>query len=408
MTSDTARPLAIKGARFYPVAGKPLDGGVMLVEGGKITYLGPEGSCPGGGIPATAEVIDATGKHVTPGFIDCHCHVGIIPEELDWQYGDVNETTNVVTAHVRAIDGIDFDEPGFGEALEGGVTACIIHPGSANVIGGLDIAVKTGGPGPAERIIRNPAGVKMAWSTHGKSGRFRSSGLPYPTTRMGTAAILRQMLQETKDYLEAQATAAGGTDGKAAAGKGGAPAVDAAKRLTYEALALVLRREVPARIHSMTPVDILAIMRLQDEFGFDFTVDHGDEAHLIAAELARRGVPVNYGPFVGDRRGFFERAVPAAAKILADAGVVVGLQTDHPVISLRDLRLQAALLVRYGLDETRALEMLTINPARIMGAGDRLGALAAGRDADFTVWSGPPLSVMSRAEQVFIDGRRIR
>lgn len=383
--------LIIRGGRFYPVCGAPFDGGEMVIEHGKVTAVS---RAPGTCSPAGAEVVDATGKHITPGFIDCHCHVGIIPEELDWEYGDVNETTNVVTAHVRALDGIDFGEPGFRDALSGGVTAVIIHPGSANVIGGLDIAVKTAGGSPEERIVRSPAGVKMAWSAHGKSGKFKSSGpLPYPTTRMGVAAILRQMLQETRDYLDKP---------EAERGK-----VEAGKRLAYEALGLVLRREAPARIHSMTPVDIMAIFRLQDEFGFDFTVDHGDEAHLVAAELARRKVPVNYGPFVGDRRGFFERACPAAARLLAEAGVTVTLQTDHPVIPLRDLRLQAALLVRYGLDPVRALEMITVNPARVMGAADRLGTLEPGKDADFTIWDGPPLSVRSRAERVYVNGGRV-
>lgn len=382
--------IAIKGGKVYTVTNGTLENAVVLVEDGKFSAVGTDVAIPDG-----AQVIDAAGKSLVPGFIDCHCHVGIVPEGRDWEYSDVNEITNAVTGNVRAIDGIDFDDVGFRDAIEGGVTAMLIHPGSANVICGTDIAVKAWGESIEARILRNPAGMKMAWTAGGRRGPRPSKDVPYPSTRMGVAAILRQYLTETQDYLK-----------KLEAGEK-EPCKDAAKRFTYDILAMVLRREIPARIHSMTPVDFYPLMRIQDEFGFQFTIDHGDEAWAVADELARRGIAVNYGPFVGDRWvPMFRHSRPDAAKIMDDAGVIVSFQTDHPVLSIRDLRLQASIAVKHGLSHDRALRMLTINPAKIMGMESRLGSIEVGKDADFSIFSGDPLSVQSRVEAVFVNGKK--
>lgn len=384
--------IVIKNAKILTVTNGEINNGTVLVENGKIVAVGQ--NIP---IPESAEVVDAAGKYLVPGFIDCHCHVGIVPEEVDWEYSDVNETTDPVTGHLRAIDGIDFSDRGFADAIDGGVTALLIHPGSANVIGGTDIAVKSWGPSVEDRILRNPAGMKMAWTAGGRRASRQGKNQPYPTTRMGVAAILRQYLFEAREYLK-----------KKEAGQE-FPAKSVSQLMTLEALAMVLKREIPARIHSMTPRDFQAIIRLQDEFGFDFTIEHGDEAHLIAPELAKRGIGVVYGPFLGDRWvPMFPNSNPQAAKILAEAGVLVAFQTDHPVISIRDLRLQAAICVKHGLNPDDALKMLTINAAKIMGLDKRIGSIEVGKDADFTIFSDHPLLVKSKVEQVYINGIKVK
>jgi len=383
---------AVRGGRILTVTRGVLDGGTFVVDNGKFVEVGADVPIPPG-----CEVVDAAGKWVVPGFIDCHCHVGIVPEGLDWEYSDVNETTNAVTGHVRAIDGIDFQDKGFQDALDGGVTAMLIHPGSANVICGTDIALKAAGPSIASRVLKDPAGMKIAWTAGGRKGPRPSKDVPYPSTRMGVAAILREYLTLAGDYMK-----------KLEAGEK-EPEKDPVKRMTFDILSKVLKKELPARIHSMTPADLYPLFRLQDEFGFDFTVDHGDEAYLVASELAARKVPVNYGPFVGDRWvPMFRNSRPDAARIMDDAGVLVSFQTDHPVLSIRDLRMQAAICVKHGLSPERALKMLTINPATIMGLSSRLGSIEAGKDADFSIFSGDPLMVKSRVEAVFIDGVRVR
>lgn len=382
--------LAIKGGRILTVTNGTIDNGVLLVENGKFLAVGENLD-----IPADAEVIDASGKWIVPGFIDCHCHVGIVPERRDWEYSDVNETTNAVTGDVRAIDGIDFQDVGFRDALEGGVTAMIIHPGSSNVICGTDIAVKAHGKSIESRILRNPAGMKIAWTAGGRRGPRPSRDVPYPSTRMGVASILRQYLVETQEYMK-----------KIESGEK-VPEKDPAKKFTYEVLSMVLKKEIPARIHSMTPADFFPLFRIQDEFGFEFTIDHGDEAWAVAEELHKRNIPVNFGPFLGDRWvPSFPHSRPDAAKILDDAGVLVSFQTDHPVLSIRDLRLQASICVKNGLSPERAMRMLTINPATIMGMQSRLGSIEPGKDGDFSIFSGDPLKVQSKVEAVFVDGER--
>ena len=386
--------LALKRGKFYTITGGIVEDGMMLVEGGKIRAMGKDLPVPPG-----AEVLDVAGKSITPGFMDCHAHVGMAPEQVDWEYGDANETTDAVTGHVRAIDGLDWDDKGFADAVEGGVTTLLIHPGSSNVIGGTDLIVKTAGP-MASRVLRNPAGMKMAWTAAGKSGHWKGGKYQYPTTRMGIAGILRSQLLAAKQYLEKKEKAK--EEGKEP------PDVDARDELMLEVLARVLKREIPARIHSMTPVDILAILRIKEEFGIDCTVDHGDEAHMIADQLKAAGVPVIFGPWLGDReQKRYPYSNPRVPQYLARAGVLTAIMTDHPVVSIRDLRLQAGITCRYGLDEKTALEMITINAARIMGLDSRLGSLEPGKDADFVVFSGHPLESMSRVEAVYIDGANV-
>ena len=386
--------LALRGGKFYTITGGIIDSGVMLIEGGKIRAMGQDIA-----IPAGAQVLDVTGKSITPGLLDCHAHVGMAPEQVDWEYGDANETTDAVTGHVRAIDGLDWDDKGFADAIEGGVTTLLIHPGSSNVIGGTDLIAKSAGT-MESRILRNPAGMKMAWTAAGKSGHWKGSRHAYPTTRMGIAGILRSQLLAAKQYMEKKEKAL--AEGKEP------PEIDPRDELTFEVLAKVLKREIPARIHSMTPVDILAILRIKKEFGIDCSIDHGDEAHMIADQLKEAGVPVIFGPFLGDReQKRYPYSNPRVPQCLARAGVLTAIMTDHPVVSIRDLRLQAGITCRYGLDEATALEMITINAAKIMGLGSRLGSLEPGKDADFAVFSGHPLESMSRVEAVYIDGANV-
>ncbi len=384
--------LVVNGGHLVTVTGEVIENGKVLIENGKFVAIGRDIDSP-----ADAQVIDAQGKWIVPGFIDCHCHVGIVPEGLDWEYSDVNEATNATTGFVRAIDGIDFNDKGFQDALDGGVTAMIIHPGSSNVIGGTDVALKAAGENLSDRILRNPAGVKMAWTAGSRKAPQPFKDTPYPSTRMGIASILRGYFTLARDYMNAS------DEKKREIEK------SPFERFTLEVLSMVLRREIPARIHSMTPADFYPLFRLQDEFGFEFTVDHGDEAYMVANELSSRRIPVNYGPLMGDRWiPMFPHSRPDSPKLLDEAGVLVSFQTDHPVVSIRDLRLQAAICVKYGLPADRALRMLTINPATIMGVEKRLGSIETGKDADFSIFSGHPLLVRSQVEAVFINGIRVK
>ncbi len=384
---------AIVGGRVVPVEGEPLDGGVVLLRDGKIAAVEGHGFA----VPPGVDVVDATGKWVLPGFIDAHAHAGVHEEAEGWAGQDTNEKTEPVTAQVRAIDAINPADLGFRDAITGGVLAVNVNPGSANPIGGQTAAIKCWGRTVDEMVLREPAGLKSALGENPK--RVYGERNVIPSTRLGTAAVIRSAFVAAQNY---QAKLA-------AAETNPAPERPVVERdLKLEALGRVLRREIPWRQHCHRADDIATAMRMAREFGYDLVIDHGTEAHLLADQIAAASIPVIIGPlFTSRSKVELRNRSLANPGRLAAAGVTIAITTDHPVVPIHFLIHQATLAVKEGLDPVTALESVTINPARIIGCADRIGSLAVGKDADLVIWSGDPLDVMSRAERAFIDGREI-
>ena len=372
--------LAIINAQIVPVTAPPFTG-TLLVADGRIAELGPDVRVPEG-----AEVLDAGGKWLLPGLVDAHTHLGVHEEGEGWAGNDTNEMTDPVMAGVRAIDGVNPEDVGFDDALAGGVTAVNINPGSGNPIGGLAVALHTHGRYVEEMVLRSPSGLKSALGENPK--RVYSDKKQTPSTRLGTALVIRKAFMDAQNYM--------GKDD------------DDARDPQLEALAMVLRREIPWRQHAHRADDIGTALRLADEFGYDLVLDHGTEAHLLADVLAERGVPVLIGPLFTTRSKveLRRRSLENPGK-LADAGVEISIITDHPVVPINFLIYQAALAMKEGLDRDTALRSVTINPARVLGLGDRIGSLEPGKDADVVLWSGDPLDVMQRALTVWIGGREV-
>ncbi|MCQ1999517.1 amidohydrolase [Arthrobacter zhaoxinii] len=372
--------LALTNARVVPVTGASFHG-TVLIEDGRVRELGPDVVVPG-----NAEVLDAGGQWLLPGLVDAHTHLGVHEEGEGWAGNDSNEMTDPVMAGVRALDAVNPFDTGFDDALAGGVTTANINPGSGNPIGGQAVALHTHGRYLEEMVLRAPSGLKSALGENPK--RIYSDKKQTPSTRLGTAMVIRQAFMEAQNYL-----------GKA----------DPNTRDPHlEALAMVLRREIPWRQHAHRADDIGTALRLAEEFGYDLVLDHGTEAHLLADVLAERGVPVLIGPLFTTRskvelRG---RSMANPGK-LAAAGVEISIITDHPVVPINFLIFQAALAVKEGLDRDEALRAVTINPARVLGLADRLGSLEPGKDADLVLWSGDPLDVMQRVLKVWIGGREV-
>ena len=372
--------LAITNARVVPVTGSPFHGTVLVADG-RIRELGPEVRVPEG-----AQVLDAGGQWLLPGLVDAHTHLGVHEEGEGWAGNDSNEMTDPVMAGVRAMDAVNPFDTGFDDALAGGVTTANINPGSGNPIGGQAVALHTHGRYLEEMVLRAPSGLKSALGENPK--RIYSEKKQTPSTRLGTAMVIRQAFMDALNYM----------------GKADPDARDP----HMEALAMVLRREIPWRQHAHRADDIGTALRLADEFGYDLVLDHGTEAHLLADVLAERGVPVLIGPLFTTRskvelRG---RSMANPGK-LASAGVEISIITDHPVVPINFLIYQAALAVKEGLDRDEALRAVTINPAKVLGLADRLGSLEPGKDADLVLWSGDPLDVMQRAMTVWIGGREV-
>src|SRR5215469_7668804 len=390
LMSDSA--VAIVGGRVVPIIGEPIENGTVLVADGVITAVGANVSVPDG-VP----VIDAAGSWVLPGFVEAHGHVGVHEEAEGWAGSDTNEMTDPVTAHVRAIDAINPADLGFRDAVGGGVLAVNVNPGSGNPIGGQTCALKCWGRTVDEMLLRAPAGLKSALGENPK--RVYGEQKKTPSTRLGTAAVIRGALVDAANYLRR-------IEAEAAKPEAERKPVD--RDLKLEALGLVLRRQIPWRQHCHRADDIATAIRIADEVGYNLVIDHGTEAHLLADILAARDIPVVIGPLLTSRSKveLRNRSLANPGR-LAAAGVTIAITTDHPVVPVNFLVHQASLAVKDGLDRETALRALTINPARIAGIDDRLGSIEPGKDADLVIWSGDPLDVLSRAERAFIGGDEV-
>ena len=374
----------IRNAKILTMAGQDYERGDILLDNGKICAVGETLSAPAG-----AQIVEAGGLWALPGFIDAHCHLGMWEDGMGFEGADGNETTDPVTPHLRAIDAINPEDVCFREAREAGITTACTGPGSANVLGGQFAAVKTVGNRIDEMILRAPLALKAAFGENPK--RAYSEKDKSPSTRMATAATLREALVAAQEYIKKQ-----GTDKQPD------------RNLKMEALGLVLQRKVPLKIHAHRADDILTAVRIAREFDIDFSIEHCTEGYRIIDHLKGDGVKVILGPLLSDRSKIELRNLTyEAPRIFEEAGVPFALMTDHPVIPLQYLPVTAALAVREGLSERAALEAITINAARITGIDDRVGSLTAGKDADVVLFDGNPLDFRTRTRHVFIDGKEV-
>ncbi|CAL9541426.1 Imidazolonepropionase [Nocardiopsis dassonvillei] len=382
--------IAITSGYVVPVDGDPVDGGTVLISDGRITAVGPDSEVA---VPEGATVVDASGKWVLPGFVEAHGHIGIDEEGIGWAGDDTNEMTDPNGARMRALDAINPADRGFVDALSGGVTTSVVKPGSGNPIGGQTVAVKSWGRSMEDRLVKHPASVKSALGENPK--RVYGNKDKLPSTRQGVAAVIRDAFTKAQDYKAKKEHA--GTEGK-----------PFDRDNTLEVLVRVLDGELPWCQHTHRADDIHTAIRLSDEFGYRLIVNHCTEGHLLADELAARNIPVITGPLMTSRSKVeVNNKTLANPGILDRAGVKVALTTDHPVVPIEFLVLQAALCVKEGMDPESAIRALTVNPAEIMGLDDRVGSLRPGLDGDVVVWSGDPLDLRSRAERVFIEGREV-
>jgi imidazolonepropionase-like amidohydrolase len=382
--------VAITGGYVVPIDGDPVEGGTVLIRDDKIVAVGADADVD---VPDEVETVDAAGAWVLPGFVEAHGHIGVHEEAEGWAGDDTNEMTEPNGARFRALDGINPAETGFADALSGGVTTAVIKPGSGNPIGGQTVAVKCWGRTADDMLVKHPASVKSALGENPK--RVYGNKDKLPSTRLGVAAVIRDAFTRAQDYRARRQRAA--TEG-----------TPFDRDPTLEVLVKVLDGELPWSQHTHRADDIATAVRLAEEFGYRLVVNHGTEGHLLADMLAEKGIPVIIGPLFTTRSKveLRNRALRNPG-ILARAGVNIAITTDHPVVPINFLVHQATLAVKEGLDEDTALRSITVNPARIMGIDDRVGALRAGLDADVVIWSGDPLDVMSRALRVFVGGREV-
>ena len=355
----------------------------ILIENGKIVRIAPEITAEG------AEIYDAEGMNVYPGFVEAHGHTGLHGYGIGYEGADYNEMGDIMSPQLRAIDAIEPRDYALQEAREAGVTTLCVGPGSANVLGGTFAAIKPVGVRVDKMCIRPEVAMKCAFGENPK-GCYGQGMKKSPMTRMAVAALLRELLFKTQRYRDDKL-----------AGKN--PPFD----MKLEAMLPVINGEIPLKCHAHRADDILTAVRIAKEFGVKATLDHCTDGELISDELAKEGLPVFVGPTLGSKSKAELRhksfTTPGA---LYRAGLTVSIITDAPVIPLENLTMCAGLAANAGLPMDEAWRAITINPARSLGIDSRVGSLEPGKDADFVLWTADPLTTIGgQAYMTVIDGK---
>ncbi len=364
MANAQQNSFALRGGKIHTVTGAVIENGIIVVENGKITGIGSNLDIPDG-----MKIYDITGKEVTPGFIDEHSHLG--------NYTSDDDVTGVIpiAPENRALDAMHLDIPDWMNALSGGVTTVVTGPGSGMRSSGQSITIKTFGENLEKRILRE-ADIKMAFNSRSFSH----------LTNIRSAFIQAQEYMEKWDKWESGDK------------KGSPPKRD----LKLETLSQAIKGEKLVRAHIYTPMDMMTLMKIKDDFGFDLNFIHSVEAWKIADEVAKHNVGCILMP-LAMYTGGNEDQLRGTVK-LYEAGVRIAMHTDHPVAQQKWLRLGAGLTMRYGLPEEAALKSLTIFPAEMGRVDKRIGSIEVGKDADIVVFNGPWYEFSSRIEHVFVDG----
>lgn len=378
--------VAMTGATILPIVGKPIENGVLVVRGGKIVAVGPEDDVE---IPEGAERRDAAGKIIMPGLVDTHSHIG---------GPSGGDGTAPIQPDTRAVDAINVRDAGLKKARAGGITTVNVMPGSGHLLSGQTVYLKLrSGTTIDELLIKNPdgsfaGGIKMANGTNS----IRSGGGPFPGTRAKSAALVREQFVKAQEYREKMNRFADDPEKR--------PSRD----LAMEALVDVLEGKTLVHHHTHRHDDILTVLRLSKEFGFRVVLHHVTDGYLVADQIAAAGAPCSI--IVIDSPGGKPEAKNLTfenGRILDEAGVNVSIHTDDGITDSRLFFRSAALAVRAGMSRERALEALTINGAKQLDMEDRVGSLEVGKDADFLILSGDPLSVYTRVLETWVEGRRV-
>jgi imidazolonepropionase-like amidohydrolase len=394
------KPIAIRGGTVLPVSGPEIPNGTVVIHRGKIVAVGANVT-----IPAGAEVVDAKGRYVMPGVVDAASHIGIADTDL-------NEASDPITPALRALESYNpYGQFGSGttgplrnrELLSGGVTTMYVAPADATLMGGQGAVIKTAGPTLDGLVVREPAAIDMTLGTPPKAAARSRNRDPY--TRMAEVAMLRQAMVRAQEYQR---------------NKQQNPSLP--RDLGMEALGRLLAREIPGRIQANAATDIRSALRLAQEFGFDLIVDGGAGAWELTDELVARRVPVVLGqvshPYVSneeipDTQDYppVDERLPAR---LTAAGVRTAIATFSrafgslaPAGSGKWLLIDAAIAAGYGMSEADVLKAATMVPAEILGVAGRVGSLEVGKDADVVIFDGPPLSVKSWVQRVYVNGELV-
>ena len=381
---------AIKNGKIYTMAGDIIDKG-MIVFDKKIIYVGEERDNFD-----IDECFDADGAIVTPGLIDAHCHVGMFEDSLGFEGDDGNEQSDPIMPHLRAIDAINPFDRAFSDAKKAGITCVVTGPGSANPAGGQFAAIKTHGICVDDMVLKSPCALKLALGENPKS--VFADKEEAPLTRMGTMALLREMFIKARDYKKQLEEYEQNPE------ENDKPDFD----MKSHSLLAVLDKEIPVKIHAHRADDICSAIRLGKEFDLDITIEHCSDGDAISEILEREKVPVMLGPTLSDRsKPELSNLSFETYKNLSERGIDVAIITDHPEITVENLTLCAAMALKHGMSEQKAMEAITTGAAKNCRINDRVATLEVGKDADIAIFSDLPIKFDAKCIMTFIDGERV-
>lgn len=379
------KPLAFTGAEIVPVSGEPIADGVLIVQNGKILAVGAAGEVD---IPRDAEVRDASGYVIMPGLVDSHSHIG---------QGDGGDRSSALHPDVRIMDTIRPDSDTFKKAIAGGITTVNVMPGSGHLMSGQTVYLKLRPANTIEDMLLYVdeeqtiyGGLKMA------NGTNSLRNPPFPGTRGKSAAMVRSLYIKAQEYQKA--LEAGAED----------PSKMPKRDLQMETLVEVLEGKRIVHNHTHRHDDILTSIRLAEEFGYRMVLHHVSEAAYVAQEIAESGFPASI--IVIDSPGGKHEAVNLKFEMgpaLEKAGALVGYHTDDGITDSRLFLRSAAFGVRAGMSRKTAIEAVTIANAKMMDLGDRVGTLEPGKDADFILLNGDPLSTYTHVTETWIEGNKV-
>jgi imidazolonepropionase-like amidohydrolase len=368
-----------------------LPDGYIKIEGEKIIDIGQMRGVSSNYL-RDSEIIDAKNCDVYPGFIDSHTHLGMFTNGESYEYSDANETSDILTPNLRAIDSVNSFDASFKEALYSGITSVVISPGSSNPIAGKIFAVKTHGHRIDDMIIKNPIAIKFSLGENPKSC---CSGYIDDTknckTRMGIACCIREMLFKSKIYLKNR-------------NKKNFDYSDYDDK--YEALIPLLKGEISAHFHAHRADDIFTAVRICKEFGIKCVIIHGTEAYKAADDLFKENIDILLGPLICDRSKpeLINMNIKSISEILK-SGIKTSITTDHPETPVQYLNICAGLAIANGMDRIEAIRSITINPAEICGIDDRVGSLEVGKDADILIFEKDPFIIGNTPKVIVCSGK---
>ncbi len=383
--------LLIKNANLLSMADDKEEIVDILVDGKVISKIGKLNAED----YPNAEVIDAKERLVTPGLVDGHCHIGMSEDGIRIEGQDTNELSHPMVPHMRAIDAIKPQDIAFKEARDAGITTVVTGPGSGEVISGTFCAMKTHGQSMLDMCFKEEVAMKMALGENPK--RVFGAKDRLPQTRMGTAALMREYLTKAKVYHEKKEAAKTNKDAKE-------PEFD----IILDSLSKVFNG-LMVKIHAHQQDDIVTAIRIGEEFGLNYSIEHCTEGYLIPNILKDHNVPIIIGPTLGTRVKYELRHMTFdSGKVLYDNGIDFAIMTDHPVIPLANTLTQAGLFVKHGTPFKQVLKSLTIIPAKFCGIDDKVGSIEVGKDADIVIWSGDPFHYLTQADTVIVNGEVVK